>query len=201
MTERILFKLTKRDIIGKKVRHLRDSGIIPAVVYGNDHESIAVQANALELEKLVHKVGMTTPFNIELDDKTQLAIVNELDRDPIKGLLKHADFLTISAKELIETDIPIRLIGIGESEAERIGLVVMQVLDEAHLLNIGIDRRFQGQGYGAALLQRVADDARGAGARRTRPPVLACSTQPQNGSRQPARRPNWRATSREPCLR
>ena len=34
------------------------------------------------------------------------------------------------------------------------------------MLNIGIDRRFQGQGYGAALLQRVVDDVREAGARR-----------------------------------
>ena len=51
--------------------------------------------------------------------------------------------------------------------AETVGFAVsMVVLDEAHLLNIGIDRRFQGLGYGAALLQRVMDDAREAGAHR-----------------------------------
>lgn len=51
--------------------------------------------------------------------------------------------------------------------AETIGFsIVMAVLDEAHLLNIGIDRRHQGRGYGAALLLRVMDDARAAGARR-----------------------------------
>lgn len=44
--------------------------------------------------------------------------------------------------------------------------VVMVVLDEAHLLNIGIDRRYQGQGYGARLLQRIMDDAQAAGVRR-----------------------------------
>ena len=51
--------------------------------------------------------------------------------------------------------------------AETIGFsIVMAVLDEAHLLNIGIDRRHQEQGYGAALLLCVMDDARAAGARR-----------------------------------
>ena len=51
--------------------------------------------------------------------------------------------------------------------ADTVGFsIVMPVLDEAHLLNIGIDRRHQGQGYGAALLRRVMDDARAAGARR-----------------------------------
>lgn len=42
--------------------------------------------------------------------------------------------------------------------------VVMSVVDEAHLLNIGIDRRHQGQGHGARLLRRIMDDARSAGA-------------------------------------
>lgn len=44
--------------------------------------------------------------------------------------------------------------------------VVMPVLDEAHLLNIGVDRGYQGQGLGARLLQRVIDDARAGGAKR-----------------------------------
>ena len=44
--------------------------------------------------------------------------------------------------------------------------VVMIVLDEAHLLNIGIARPHQGQGHGARLLERIIADARAAGARR-----------------------------------
>ena len=44
--------------------------------------------------------------------------------------------------------------------------VVMLAPDEAHLLVIGIDRRFQGQGHGAALLQRAMEAAQAGGARR-----------------------------------
>lgn len=44
--------------------------------------------------------------------------------------------------------------------------VVMTVLDEAHLLNVGIARAHQGQGHGARLLERIIGDARAAGARR-----------------------------------
>lgn len=51
--------------------------------------------------------------------------------------------------------------------AEVIGFaVVMTVLDEAHLLVIGIARHYQGQGHGAALLRRVMNDAQASGARR-----------------------------------
>ena len=44
--------------------------------------------------------------------------------------------------------------------------VVMMVVDEAHLLNIGVDRRYQGQGHGARMLRQIMDDARSAGALR-----------------------------------
>lgn len=45
-------------------------------------------------------------------------------------------------------------------------LVAMSVIDEAHLLNIGVARRFQGQGYGARLLRQAMESARLGGATR-----------------------------------
>jgi len=44
--------------------------------------------------------------------------------------------------------------------------VVMPVLDEAQLLNIGVDRRHQGQGHGARLLRHLMAEARAGGAER-----------------------------------
>ncbi len=42
--------------------------------------------------------------------------------------------------------------------------VVMRVIDEAHLLTIGIGKRFQGQGYGARMLRHAMECARLGGA-------------------------------------
>lgn len=42
--------------------------------------------------------------------------------------------------------------------------VVMSVLDEAHLLNIGVAKVFHGQGYGARLLRQAMESARLGGA-------------------------------------
>ena len=44
--------------------------------------------------------------------------------------------------------------------------VIMRVLDEAHLLNIGVSPRYQGQGYGARLLRHVMHSAKQHGARK-----------------------------------
>jgi len=41
--------------------------------------------------------------------------------------------------------------------------VVMRVLDEAHLLNIGVAGKYQGQGHGARLLRNAMEVARMAG--------------------------------------
>lgn len=63
----------------------------------------------------------------------------------------HAGYSTWVAR------LPDRLIGFS---------VVMQVLDEAHLLTIGVGRAQQGQGYGARLLQHAMRQAVASGARR-----------------------------------
>lgn len=42
--------------------------------------------------------------------------------------------------------------------------IVMSVIDEAHLLNIGVCERYQGQGYGARLLRHAMECARLGGA-------------------------------------
>ncbi|MBS1157971.1 MAG: ribosomal protein [Proteobacteria bacterium] len=42
--------------------------------------------------------------------------------------------------------------------------VVMSVIDEAHLLNIGVDQRYQGQGYGGRLLRNAMQSAHQGGA-------------------------------------
>lgn len=44
--------------------------------------------------------------------------------------------------------------------------VVMGVIDEAHLLNIGVCARYQGRGHGARLLRHAMDCARQGGATR-----------------------------------
>lgn len=133
MSERVEFKLSKRDLIGKKVRSLRASGVIPGVAYGADKEPINVQADELALEKLITKVGTSTPVDLNIDNKKHLAIIKNIDRDVVSGKLYNIEFHLISADEAIETEVPIRLIGHGESLAERAGLVVMQVLDSIEL--------------------------------------------------------------------
>ena len=55
--------------------------------------------------------------------------------------------------------------------------VLMSIVDEAHVLVIGVDRRQQRQGHGARLLQRVIEAARAGGALRLLLEVRPANTQ------------------------
>jgi len=133
MSERVEFKLLKRDLIGKKVRALRASGVIPGVAYGAGEKPVNIQANELDLEKLINQVGTSTPVDLDIEGKKHLAIIKNIDRNVVSSKLYNVEFQLVSADEAIETEVPIRLVGQGESPAERAGLVVMQVLDTLEL--------------------------------------------------------------------
>ena len=134
-----LIKLTKRELEGKKLAKLREQGIVPSVVYGSGNEAKSTQSSLAETLKVVKHVGKHTPLDVELDGKKHLAIIKDIDFDPVKHTLRHIAFHTISQNEKIVTGVPIRLVGVGESPAERAGLVVLQAIESIEIRALPAD--------------------------------------------------------------
>jgi len=125
----ISLKLDERVLEGKQVAKLRDSGFIPSIVYGGQDKPILSQSPQIETIKLVHTVGKHTPVNLIIGGKKKLAIIKSIDIDPVKNQLRHVAFHTIKQDDIITTEVPIVLVGRGESAAERAGLVVLQAIE------------------------------------------------------------------------
>jgi len=125
----ISLTLDERTVAGKKVASLRKQGIVPSVVYGGDSEPISTQSAAVETTKVAHVAGKHSPIDLVINGKKHLAIIKSIDMDPVKHVLRHIAFHTISRKEKIVTEVPIVLIGLGESAAERAGLIVLQAIE------------------------------------------------------------------------
>ena len=125
----ITLKLDERTAEGKKIAKLRDSGFIPSVVYGGQDLPIMTQSLQVETTKVVRSAGRHTPVNLIIDGKKNLAIIKNIDMDPVKHTLRHVAFHTISQNDIITTEVPIVLIGKGESIAERAGLVILQAIE------------------------------------------------------------------------
>lgn len=129
----ISLKLDERTAEGKQVVKLRQAGFVPSVVYGGQTEPLSTQSLLAETTKLVSAAGRHTPINLIIDGKKNLAIIKTIDIDPVAHKLRHVAFHTIKQNDIITTEVPIILTGKGESEAERIGLVILQAMDQIEI--------------------------------------------------------------------
>src|SRR5918999_1498124 len=103
----------KREGTGKGVaRRTRAEGQVPAVVYGRGMEPVPIAVDRREFVTALHTdAGMNVLLDIRLDGKEILALTKELQRDPVKGSLLHADFVQVDRAQEIEVDVPVHLIG------------------------------------------------------------------------------------------
>ncbi len=120
-------------MVGKKAAKLRHAGQIPSVVYGGKSEPIATQSPAVETTKVARSAGKHTPVHLVIDGKKKLAIIKSIDVDPVKRSVRHVAFHTIKQNESIITEVPIILTGMGESAAERAGLVILQAIEHTEV--------------------------------------------------------------------
>lgn len=126
----ISLTLDERTVTGKKVARLRQEGLVPSVVYGGKAAPVATQSQFVETTKVAHAAGRHTPVHLVVNGKKKLAIIKSIDIDPVKHMVRHVAFHTIKQNEKIVTEVPIVLVGEGESLAEKAGLVVLQALEK-----------------------------------------------------------------------
>lgn len=129
----ISLNLEERTAVGKKAAKLRHEGIVPSVVYGGHAEPMATQSAQVETTKVARAAGKHTPVHLVIGGKKKLAIIKSIDMDPVKHAVRHVAFHTIKQNEMITTEVPIVLIGQGESEAEKAGLVVLQAIEKVEV--------------------------------------------------------------------
>lgn len=129
----ISLKIDERTVKGKKVAGLRRAGLVPSVVYGGKADPMLGQSTLIEITKVVNAAGKHTPVHLTVDGKKQLAIIKTIDKDPVKHLVRHVAFHAIKQNEVIATEVPLVLVGLGESEAEKAGLVILQALEKVEI--------------------------------------------------------------------
>lgn len=133
MGDKVSLKVEARELQGKKVKALRKQGLTPGVVYGGDMEPMAIQADSQEVRKVVDAAGKHTPVNLT-GNKRRIAMIKDIDFDPTKyGVVRHIAFHAVKADEPVTTTVAIHLVGEGESEAEKAGLIVLQALDKIEI--------------------------------------------------------------------
>jgi large subunit ribosomal protein L25 len=146
---------------------LRRQGQLPAVVYGKEVGNALIQVPLRQFQEIIskHPVGSTL-INLEIagsddngENRSYLVMIREVQRDPIRHQLLHADFFQVSLSEEIETEIPVHLV--GEAPGVKEGGVLQHMLREVTVSGLPtqlpeyIEADISGLGIGDEL--RVAD--------------------------------------------
>jgi large subunit ribosomal protein L25 len=120
---------TPRETIGKAVKRLRRSGVLPAVLYGPDLESRSIQLDAHEFELLRRRAGRNALLDLSMDgDRPQPVLLHAVQEHPLTRKTLHVDFLAVNMRAERTVDVSISMV--GESEAvDKLGGVLLHLRD------------------------------------------------------------------------
>lgn len=122
--EKVVLKATKRDVTGKQVKALRREGKLPAVIYGRHLEPIAISMDAHTTGLVMAKVTASSLVTLDVDGTEYPVLVRERQRNYIKGVLTHIDFLAVDLTEKIRTMVGINFMGVSSAVKDYNGVFV-----------------------------------------------------------------------------
>jgi large subunit ribosomal protein L25 len=126
-SDTITLKLEKRTELGKAVKALRRAGQVPANIYERGKDSTPVRGVALEVTKVYSQAGKHHPVELTVDGKKHLAMIKDVDVDPVKGSIRHMAFHAIKQDEVVTAEVPVKIE--GEIPAEKLSLMVLHTMD------------------------------------------------------------------------
>ena len=111
--ERVELAAERRTVLGKQVGQLRRQKWVPGIMYGHDFDPVPLQFNTRELRQVLSQVGSSQIISIRVkgQEQPEMALVRDVQRDPIRGSLLHVDFYHVKMTERIRAEIPLEIVG------------------------------------------------------------------------------------------
>ena len=111
--ESIELQVNSREVLGKKVKRLRNQGVTPVHLYGHGVKSLALQCETAQLRHILSAAGKTRVIDLKVDKvkKAKQVLVREVQVAPASDRLLHVDFYQVKATEKLTVAVPIVLVG------------------------------------------------------------------------------------------
>lgn len=102
-----------RDAFGKNASYrLRQTGRIPAVLYGEGRPSVALVLEKKDIIKILKsETGLNTLFKIVLEGSERDVMIKDVQIDPLSDQLIHADLIQIDMNKAVRVEVPVELVG------------------------------------------------------------------------------------------
>jgi len=108
---------------------LRREGFVPGVVYSGGEEASSIKIELLHFRRNISGKGRQQLFTLKSDNSNLdglMALLKEVQSDPLKGTAKHVDFYVVRTGQKIRVSIPVVLT--GECEVVKIGEAILNHL-------------------------------------------------------------------------
>ena len=116
MASEVKIQAESRTEFGKgAARRIRRADKVPAVLYGHGTDPVHITLPGHDLMLALKTANAL--LSIELNGDSQLALPKQVQRDPIKGFIEHADLILVRQGEKVTVDVPLVLVGEAAPDA------------------------------------------------------------------------------------
>ncbi len=133
MAKKEKLKLTaeKRRVFGRKVKALRQEGLLPANVYGKKIKSMSLQVDLKSFLSTFKKSGETGVVELTLkgEKKMRPVLIHNVQYGPVSDQPLHADFYQVDLKQKVATEVPVELVGESPAAKEKIGILIQPLTE------------------------------------------------------------------------
>jgi len=117
-----------RQLAGRKVRQLRNKGLVPVVVYGKNQAAQSLQVDERTLDRTLQSGGTARLVKVNVDGGDNYnVLIRSVQRHPVSHRLLHADLYAVNMTEKQHVSVPVN--AIGKPTAFATGMMVYQNLD------------------------------------------------------------------------
>ena len=140
MAKRSVLNVKLRKVTGRKVKNLRQQGILPVSLYGNGIKSLSLQAKEKEIVELFNKVGETGLVDVNVEDtkKTHAVLLKNPQYHPVTDRLIHIDLYQVDLSQKVTVSVPVELVGESSATEGSDGILV-QSLSEIEIETLPVD--------------------------------------------------------------
>lgn len=113
------------DVTAKK---LRESDLVPCVLYGNNVENTLLQCVEIDLRRAYRQAGESTVIELDANGKKVPVLFHTYTLDPITDKFSHVDFYAVDMNKEVEANVPLKFE--GESPAvKNLGAILVTPVD------------------------------------------------------------------------
>ena len=112
-------------------RRMRNTSLMPAVIYGGKENNVSVSIAHNEIQKaLKNEAFYTQVINLDVEGKKEQVVVKDIQRHPYKKLILHMDFLRVSDTKEVVVKVPLHFINENAAPGVKHGGKIFHLMTE-----------------------------------------------------------------------